>query len=109
MHEPHMERVREQLRERRAVMLRCLKRNFSDLASWNEPAGGFYIWLKLHSQLPARTLFDQALRHNILINPGHLYDRDANQHIRLSYAFASLHDIERSLARLAKIIKSIVS
>lgn len=106
-YEQHMERVRDQLKARRAIMLGCLDKHFSDIASWNAPPGGFYIWLKLHSQLPARTLFDQALRRNILINPGHLYDRDANQHIRLSYAYASLKDMEQSLAQLAEIIKSL--
>ncbi|MUG46355.1 PLP-dependent aminotransferase family protein [Paenibacillus woosongensis] len=109
MYEQHMERIRERLRERRAVMLNSLDRHFAGIASWKVPAGGFYVWLKLHAPLPARTLFDQALRRNILINPGHLYDRDANQHIRLSYAFASLDDMERSLAQLAEIIESILS
>lgn len=109
MYEQHVEQVRHRLRERRAAMLGCLDRYFTGIASWDVPLGGFYIWLKLHSQLSARTLFDQALRQNILINPGHLYDRDANQYIRLSYAFASLEEMEHSLARLAAIIESISS
>lgn len=109
MYEQHVQQVREQLRERRAAMLNCLDKYFTGIASWNTPAGGFYIWLKLHAQLSARTLFDQALRQRILINPGHLYDREANQYIRLSYAFASIQEMERSLARLAAIIKSVVS
>ncbi|MNJ54583.1 HTH-type transcriptional regulator NorG [compost metagenome] len=107
MYEQHVQYVRQQLRMRRAAMLSSLDRHFTGIASWNVPAGGFYIWLKLHSPLPARALFDRALRQNILINPGHLYDRDANQYIRLSYSFASLEHMEDSLARLAAIIKSI--
>ncbi|WP_110930205.1 aminotransferase-like domain-containing protein [Paenibacillus bouchesdurhonensis] len=107
MYEQHVQQVRELLRARRAAMLNCLNRYFAEIASWNTPAGGFYIWLKLKAQLSARTLFDQALRQNILINPGHLYDRDANQYIRLSYAFASIEDMEHGLARLAAIIRSI--
>lgn len=108
MYEAHMESLRTKLRLRRQAALDSLQRHFGEgLAEWSIPNGGFYIWLKLNRTAAPRKLFDAALKQGILINPGHLYDPEAGNRIRISYAYASLDELESGLARLAEIVASL--
>ncbi|MET3289870.1 UNVERIFIED_CONTAM: GntR family transcriptional regulator of abcA and norABC [Brevibacillus sp. OAP136] len=99
--------IREQLRVRRACMLNALERNCRDLASWDYPTGGFYVWLRMHEAIPMKTLFDRALSAGILLNPGHLYDRQEFGALRLSYAYASLEELQQGISALADIIRTL--
>ncbi len=56
--------------------------------------GGFYIWVHIKVTISYRSLFDKALQEKVLLNPGTLYDRSANQFLRLSYSYATLEEIE---------------
>ncbi|WP_410771076.1 PLP-dependent aminotransferase family protein [Fontibacillus sp. BL9] len=108
MYDAHAENLRAKLRIRRQATLGFLQKYFGGgLADWSVPKGGFYIWLKLHRAAAPRKLFDAALKKGILINPGHLYDPEACNRIRLSYAFASLDELESGIARLADIVASL--
>lgn len=51
-HEEHVHVLRGRLRARRDHMLELLQLHCTGLASWNIPAGGFYIWLSLHQAVP---------------------------------------------------------
>jgi len=101
----HVDNLRQRLRVRRAVALKALERHLSDYAVWEVPKGGFYIWVHLTRELPLKTLFAAALKIGILLNPGHLYEGENNRHLRISYAFASLEDLETGIFRLSGLIK----
>lgn len=88
------------------MMLRFLEKYFRDLAQWQVPAGGFYIWLRLNKPISQQYLFAKALEKKILLNPGSIYDNLSNTNLRLSYAFASLDEIEQSLYELSQILKN---
>ncbi|HDR4423309.1 TPA: PLP-dependent aminotransferase family protein [Bacillus cereus] len=105
LYDGHLEFVRTQLKKRRDFMLQMLEKYFCDIATWNEPAGGFYIWLHMKVPVSNRSLFDKALKEKILLNPGTLYDRSANQFLRLSYSYATLEEIEIGIKKLAQLIK----
>ncbi|GIO62401.1 aminotransferase-like domain-containing protein [Paenibacillus cineris] len=105
-YEPHLADIRQKLKLRRDFALSILQQYFQDMATWEIPGGGFYIWLRLHVPIPVHQLFEQALKEGILLNPGQIYDRHDRQHLRLSYAYASLHDLERGLIRLAGMIRA---
>ncbi|MBB2483292.1 PLP-dependent aminotransferase family protein [Bacillus sp. APMAM] len=103
----HLHEVRQQLKTRRDFTLDTLNKYFSDIAVWEKPTGGFYIWLRLLPSLSMRRLFEMALTEGILLNPGNVYDNQADQYLRISYSFASLSNIENGLKRLSKIVKMI--
>jgi len=107
LYDQHLNVVRTQLKIRRDFTLDILNRYFSDIAAWEKPTGGFYIWLRLLPPLSMRKLFELALAEGILLNPGNVYDHHAEQYLRISYSFASLSDIEDGLKRLSKLVKSI--
>ncbi len=103
--EQHQIWVRQQLRTRRARLLAALDQYFGDIAQWNVPAGGFYIWLRLPTNVNVHRLFTLALREQILIHPGYMYDRQASHHIRLSYSYADMKQLEQSIYRLRQLVK----
>lgn len=105
-HEEHLQTLRGRLRERRDLMLELLRQYCTGLATWNVPAGGFYIWLSLLHAGPPRKLFTAALREGLLLNTGDLYDRSDRRHLRLSYAYASPAELERAVPLLAGLIKA---
>lgn len=86
-------------------MLQMLEKYCHDIATWYEPAGGFYIWLHMNIPVSNRSLFDKALKEKVLLNPGTLYDRSANQFLRLSYSYATLEEIEIGIKKLAQLMK----
>ncbi|TKI99198.1 PLP-dependent aminotransferase family protein, partial [Bacillus cereus] len=66
---------------------------------------GFYIWVHIKVPISYRSLFDKALQEKVLLNPGTLYDRSANQFLRLSYSYATLEEIEIGIKKLAQLMK----
>ncbi|CAM5782136.1 MULTISPECIES: MocR-like pyridoxine biosynthesis transcription factor PdxR [Brevibacillus] len=104
-YEQHLKRVRASLKERRNLTCSALSRWFSGIAEWQEPRGGFYIWLRLEQARSMRTLFLRALSEGILLNPGYVYDQTDSQHMRLSYAYASEEDLEHALYRLSQLLR----
>ena len=74
------------------------------MARWDVPKGGFYIWLRLNGKVPVDRLFQEALKHGILFNPGNIYDYAENRAIRLSYAYAEPEEVDRALEILASLV-----
>lgn len=101
----HLAEVRVQLRIRREIACNTLKAHFSDIATWQIPTGGFYIWLTLIQPLSMEKLFKTALENGLLIHPGTIYDTLANRHIRLSYSYATLSEMKDGLFLLSTLIK----
>lgn len=98
--------VRTELKRRRDDMIEMLYKYFSDIATWNVPKGGFYIWVQLQTGISTRKLFDVALREGILLNPGNVYDENHQEFLRLSYSYASRLQMEKGLKRLSELIKN---
>jgi GntR family transcriptional regulator of abcA and norABC len=106
MYEDFLKETKEELRFRRDFTIQILKKYFSEIATWSTPKGGFYIWLKLLTGVSTRKLFDVALREGILLNPGSVYDNNDYQHLRISYSYASMEQLEKGLVYLAQLIKN---
>jgi GntR family transcriptional regulator, regulator for abcA and norABC len=100
-----LKELREELKYRRDFTIQILNEYFSEIATWSLPKGGFYIWLRLESNISTKKLFDLALREHILFNPGMVYDKSDLNHLRLSYSFAELEQLEDGLIRLSQLIR----
>lgn len=105
LYDEHLAILRKRLKERRDFVLGILERCFKDIATWNVPSGGFYVWLKLPNGIATERLFHLALGEKILINPGSLYDFSKNPYIRISYAFSSPDELDKGLSRLAELVR----
>lgn len=101
----YKEELKSWLYDRMQFTMKLLEINMKELATWKEPSGGFYVWLKLKKSIDINLLFKRCLEDKVLINPGHIYDFENNNAIRLSYAYASKNDLEKGIKLLSKHIK----
>ncbi|MCH4886980.1 PLP-dependent aminotransferase family protein [Acidaminobacter sp. JC074] len=106
-YEKHLEVLRKELKDRCHHLNDLLIKHFSNIASWEVPEGGFYIWLKLNDHISTDILFDLALKEKLLINPGHIYAFKKHTYIRLSYCYASKDQLSDGIKKLADIIKKL--
>jgi GntR family transcriptional regulator of abcA and norABC len=96
------------LKRRRDIMLGAMDKYFKDIATWDVPLGGYYIWTKLIHQFSMEKLFKKALAKGILLNPGYIYDLgNINQYLRLSYVYIDEDEIEGAIRDLSILIGDI--
>ncbi|MGW7862027.1 aminotransferase-like domain-containing protein [Staphylococcus xylosus] len=101
----HVERLRLILKDKRDYMTSILEENFSEVATWEVPKGGFFIWVNFNSDINIRKLFSELIeKEKILINPGYIYGSEENT-VRLSFAYESRKNIEFTLLKIKKYIK----
>lgn len=105
MYELHLEKLRNQLKQRARFVENLLEQYFKDIATWETPKGGFYIWLRFHKPIVNKALFLELLKHKVLINPGYIYQPNDFHHLRLSYAYASFEQLEAGLSVLAEMVQ----
>lgn len=103
-YEDHLIHVRQELRKRREICIRALTEHLSAFADWTVPSGGFFIWVRLAKAINTRSLYTQAGQAGILLNPGSIYAEPSGHYIRISYAYASLEDLQKGIKRLGNII-----
>lgn len=96
-YEEYLEHLRKKLKKRAEFVVEILEEKFSTIASWNQPKGGFYIWLTFKEPIVHKAFFMQLLQHQVLINPGFIYDPHDVHHVRLSYAYATFEELKKGL------------
>jgi len=104
-YEKHLDILRKELKDRCLHLNLLLEKYFNDLASWEVPKGGFYIWLKLNNSISTDQIFDLALKEKLLINPGHIYAFKKHTCIRLSYCYATKEQLTIGISKLSTIIR----
>lgn len=104
MYAEYLDMLRAELRRRRDAALETLDRLFAGRAHWNVPRGGFYIWLTFEEPVKMGRLFQRALEHDVLLNPGDIYDFESNNALRLSYAYVTPEEFSAATATLAELV-----
>lgn len=107
LYDEHLLTLRNQLFLRRQVTIEALEKYFTDIATWDIPTGGYYVWVTLKNKIPMNKLFDEACKIGILLYPGYIYDSDFNYSLRISYSYASIKDLNNGLLYLSKLIKKL--
>lgn len=103
----YMNTLRGQLKRRADLCLKVMETHFKDLGTWEIPKGSFYIWFKLNDSVGANKLFKAALRENLLLNPGEIYDYERNSALRISYAYAKESELEKALITLSQVLRKL--
>jgi|HigsolmetaAR202D_1030399.scaffolds.fasta_scaffold00464_18 2-aminoadipate transaminase len=104
----HIPTIRALYASQCRAMLDALARHFPRSVSWNEPAGGMFIWVKLPPQIDTLKLLDKAIAENVAFVPGAPFYANEPQTntLRLSFVTVPTDKIEEGIARLARIIAS---
>ncbi|GEO63452.1 PLP-dependent aminotransferase family protein [Companilactobacillus nantensis] len=96
--------LKQILKERRDNALEILAKDFRDIATWDVPIGGFYIWLTFNDGVEVDDLFEKALAKGILLNPGDIYDFKHNRSLRLSFAYVTCEEFTEAMRSMRRII-----
>ncbi|WP_196593995.1 aminotransferase-like domain-containing protein [Pectinatus sottacetonis] len=105
MYEKHLVNLQQKLLIRRDNALKWVKMLFAGKAKWNIPQGGFYIWITFKKYIATEKIFFAAVKENILIAPGEVYDFKHNNSLRISYSYLNCKDFAAAIRKLAAIIE----
>jgi len=97
----------EVIKKKRDAVLKALEENLSNIATWNKPSGGLFIWVKLPENIDMDMLIKKSNEKGIYFDPGrafHYRDKDIKA-LRISYAHVPLEDIPYGIEMLSKAIK----
>jgi 2-aminoadipate transaminase len=85
----------------------ALRENLRDSASFVEPGGGFFTWLRLTQDLDAENLLPAANKLNINFSSGSKFSpqRNFRNYMRLSFAYYEASELEEAVKRLAAVIR----
>lgn len=101
--------VRNEYRRRAASMTAALRSQLPDYVGWNEPKGGFYIWLTLPEGADATEILKHAIEGGAVFVAGSTFDPEGrrNNAIRLSYCNNTPEEIERGIPIVARAIREV--
>lgn len=96
--------------KRRDLMLAALTRHVGDLANWQTPEGGFFVWLSLDERFDTAKLLPAAIETGVAYVPGasFFHDHSGCNSLRLSFSSVRPDRIDEGIARLAALLRGSV-
>lgn len=106
LYEPHLERLRGELRLRCSTMEEALEEELRDLAMWEPPQGGLHLWVQFDMPTTSVTLFRRALEAGVGVMPGRLFGHEVKGAPCLRLSFGSLppNAIREAVRRLGRAV-----
>ena len=111
----HVPTIRALYRSQRDAMLAALAREMPTLdeadadhrVAWNTPEGGMFLWLRLPRGMDAVELLPRAVDNGVAFVPGLAFfaDHPDPRCLRLSFVTASVAEIDRGIAALARAVR----
>ncbi len=105
----HINKLREVYGEKKDIMVKALEDHMpKELVSWNNPEGGFFLWLKTPCKLPLEKAEEMIKTYKVIFIPGGAFDpgNRPNGYMRLNFTYPSEQDIEEGVKRLSNMIKT---
>ncbi len=102
----HVPTIRALYKAQRDAMLAAMQREMPTDVSWNVPAGGMFLWVRLPEGLSAVELLPQAVARNVAFVPGEPFyagNADART-LRLSFVTSTIEQINTGITALAQAI-----
>jgi 2-aminoadipate transaminase len=105
--DPNVEDIREKLRERRDAMISALAAEMPEGTRWNEPDGGYFLWVDLPGGLSGETLLAQAKEAGVeFVKGADFYLAGGGESsARLAFSYATPPEIGEGVARLGKLVR----
>jgi GntR family transcriptional regulator/MocR family aminotransferase len=109
----HIRRMHHVYKKRMEILLYTLKKEITfKQVSWNEPIGGYLIWLKISGlNMTEDQMHTILLKHRVLTSPGSLYfsKKPESHFMRLSISELNEADIIEGIKRLKSVFSEIYS
>ncbi len=104
----HVPTIRALYKSQRDAMLAAMAREMPEGVTWNTPAGGMFLWVRLPEGMNAIELLPKAVERNVAFVPGWAFyasQADART-LRLSFVTSSVAQIDIGIAALAGAIRA---
>lgn len=97
---------REMYRERRDAMITGLADHLPEGCTWNTPAGGFFVWVRLPAGLDSQAMLPRAVTERVAYVPGTAFYSDGfgSRFMRLSYCYPTPERIIEGTRRLGEVL-----
>jgi DNA-binding transcriptional MocR family regulator len=105
----YLRKIRKAYATQVQLTIQAISRHFPEGTKVTRPTGGFLLWVELPTAVDAMTLYEKALEEKISIVPGHVFSarQRYKNFIRLSCGYPWSAELERALATLGRLAKSI--
>ena len=100
----HLDQMRVVYSQKLEALSSALHEYCEPYLTFRKPAGGFFLWVTLHDGLTAVDVQREGIAQGVVFPNGHAFfpeHHDRGEHIRLSYSWVELDDIEEGARRLA--------
>ncbi|MGE5296179.1 MAG: PLP-dependent aminotransferase family protein [Solirubrobacterales bacterium] len=106
----HIAAIRVAYKQQRDAMLAAIDTYFPAEVTCTRPDGGMFVWTTLPPGLSAIELFEYAMQEGVVFVPGTPFFVDGGgvHNMRLNFSNADEDKIEEGIARLGRIIKSLL-
>lgn len=103
----HLARLRRVLRARRDALLEALAEHMPAGTRWNEPEGGYQVWVELPEGVDTSELLPDAVAAGVLFAPGAQFNHDGrpSRHLRLTFAMADEAALRRGAEALGEVLR----
>jgi DNA-binding transcriptional MocR family regulator len=105
--DPNVEAIQEALHARRDAMIGALARELPEGTTWNEPDGGYFLWVELPGGLSAESLLAQADEVGVAFikGPDFFFHGGGESAMRLAFSYERPEAIEEGIARLGRLVR----
>lgn len=107
----HIKKICDMYRQKADKMIECIEREFSPKVSFTRPDGGLFISCTMPDGYDGARLAALAKESKVTVVPGCAFSVDETKvcpTFRLNFSLPSLAEIEKGIARLAKVLNEYV-
>lgn len=100
--------IRKEYPKKKNAMIDALEKYFPPTASWTNPQGGLFVWVKVPDCIDTTAMFREALAAKVAYVTGVAFyaNRDDTCHMRLNFSAVDPEHITEGVHRLGDLIKS---
>ena len=105
--ERNLQRVVDQYREKRDLMLEGFRKHMPEGVTWTEPEGGLFLFMTLPPYMDAEKLLKKAIVHKVAFVAGNVFfaDNGGRNTIRINFSYATREENREGVERLAAVIR----
>jgi len=107
----HTNQVRALYHQKMEILTDALETHAGDFLSYDEPRGGFYLWVKLHHGLTADAVWRTATEEGVSTTPGTSFFParfdHSGEHIRIAFPWTPIEDLEEGAKRFSDACKRV--
>lgn len=111
-YELHIRKMLKAYKKRMTLALRLLKQELpKSIAHWNEPLGGYLIWIEINTELDEPSLLALFQKHGVMVSGGNafFFSQPGRHYIRISISKSDTNEIEEGIRRMGSAVRELAN